>query len=102
MHGTLSLLFGGACLAIEFLCEIGEMITQFAGHDEKQSGQRFLDSSAPRLIRHVVSCEAVGGGIEPLPAGKDQKLSRGVGQSPTYGARGARLLYLVHRTTEQS
>ena len=76
--------------------------TEFAGHDAHQSGQRFLDSSAPRLKRHDVSCEAAGGGKEPLPAGKDQKLSRGVGQSPTYVARAARLLYLVHRSTEQS
>ena len=48
----------------------------FAGCDKYQSGQRFLDSSAPRLRRHVASCEAAGGGVEPLPAGKDQKLSQ--------------------------
>jgi hypothetical protein len=49
---------------------------KFAGCDEYQCGRRFLDSSAPRLIRHVASCEAAGGGIKPLPAGKDEKLSQ--------------------------
>ncbi len=49
---------------------------EFAGCDELQSGQRFLDSSDPRLIRHVESCETAGGGSNPLPAGKDQKLSQ--------------------------
>jgi hypothetical protein len=58
------------------------MSDEFAGCDGNQSGQRFLDSSAPRLIRHVTSCETAGGGITPLPAGKDEKLSRGVGQRP--------------------
>ena len=52
------------------------MDIKIAGSNENQSGQRFLDSSAPRLIRHVESCETAGGGITPLPAGKDQKLSR--------------------------
>ena len=57
--------------------------SQFAGCDAQQSGQRFLDSSDARLIRHITSCEAAGGasaplawGTYPLPAGKDQKLSR--------------------------
>ena len=36
----------------------------------------FLDSSDPRLRRHVVLCETAGGGTSPLPAGKDEKLSR--------------------------
>ena len=59
------------------------MDIQFAGYSEQQSGQRFLDSSAPRLIRHAASCETAGGDgaplawdTYPLPAGKDQKLSR--------------------------
>ena len=52
------------------------MDIRFAGCDEQQSGQRFLDSSAPRLIRHVESCETAAGGEIPQPAGKDQKLSR--------------------------
>ncbi|HYK37040.1 rolling circle replication-associated protein [Alloacidobacterium sp.] len=67
------------------------MKIQFAECDENQSGQRFLDSSAPRLIRHVASCETAGGGIIPLPAGKEEKLSRGAGQSPAVSARAARL-----------
>ena len=49
---------------------------KLAGCDEYQGGRRFLDSSDPRLIRHVASCETVGGGVNPLPAGKDQKLSQ--------------------------
>lgn len=48
----------------------------FARCDEQQSGQRFLDSSDPRLKRHVASCEMAGGGVSSLPAGKDQKLSQ--------------------------
>jgi hypothetical protein len=59
------------------------MDIEFAGNNENQSGQRFLDSSAPRLIRHVGSCETAGGDdaplvwdTYPLPAGKDKKLSR--------------------------
>jgi hypothetical protein len=62
---------------------INHMDNKFAGRDEQQSGQRFLDSSAPRFIRHVESCETAGGDdaplvwdTYPLPAGKDQKLSR--------------------------
>lgn len=51
------------------------MNTQFAGCDDKQSGQRFLDSSDPRLIRQVAPCETAAGGEIPLTAGKDQKLS---------------------------
>jgi hypothetical protein len=58
----------------------------FAGCDESESGQRFLDSSDPRLIRHVASCETAGGdgsSLEwdtyPQPAGKDKKLSQGFG-----------------------
>ena len=52
------------------------MSHRFAECDEQQSGQRFLDSSDPRLIRHVASCEAAGGEPNTLPAGKEQKLSR--------------------------
>jgi len=51
------------------------MSAGFAGHDEPQSGQRFLDSSVPRLIRHVVSCDGAGGDSISPSAGKDQKLS---------------------------
>jgi hypothetical protein len=51
------------------------MDANLARSDEHQSGQRFLDSSAPRLIRHAAFAETAGGVI-PLPAGKDQKLSR--------------------------
>jgi hypothetical protein len=59
------------------------MNIEFAECDEQQSGQRFLDSSAPRLKRQVAFCEPAGGDDAPLvwdtypsPAGKDQKLSR--------------------------
>ena len=59
------------------------MDNKFAASNDNQSGQRFLDSSAPRLIRQVASCETAGGydaplvwDTYPLPAGKDQKLSR--------------------------
>lgn len=52
------------------------MNTAFVERDENQSGQRFLDGSAPRLKRHVASCETAGGDSYSLPAGKDQKPSR--------------------------
>jgi hypothetical protein len=50
--------------------------SKFAECDEHESGQRFLDGSVPRLIRHVAFCEAAGGEPGSLPAGKDQKPSR--------------------------
>ncbi len=78
------------------------MDDKFAGRGENQSGQRFLNGSAPRLIRQVASCETAGGESETLPAGKDQKPFRGVGQRPTHSARAARVLYLACRSTEQS
>ena len=56
------------------------MSNEFAGCDAYESGQRLLGSSDPRLKRHVASCEAAGGGITSLPAGKDGKLPRGAGQ----------------------
>ena len=52
------------------------MVCDFAERGAIQSGQRFLDSSDPRLIRHVATRETAGRGITPLPAGKDEKLSR--------------------------
>lgn len=48
----------------------------FARCGEQQSGQRFLDSSDPRLKRHAALCETAGGGTYLPPAGKDEKLSR--------------------------
>jgi len=78
------------------------MNTEFAGSSKNQSGQRFLNGSAPRLIRHAASCKTAGGESNTLPAGKDQKPFRGVGRSPTISARVARVPFLVHRTTEQS
>lgn len=53
------------------------MNTGFAERGENQSGQRFLDGSVPRLIRHAAPCKAAGGDSFSLPAGKDQKPSRG-------------------------
>ncbi|MDR3711820.1 MAG: hypothetical protein P4L51_03305 [Puia sp.] len=58
------------------------MNNEFAGCGDKQSGQRFLNSSAPRLIRQVASCDTAAGGEIPLTAGKEEKLFRGLGQSP--------------------
>ncbi len=55
------------------------MKNDFAGQRATQSEQRFLDSSASRLIRHAASCETAGGDLTPSPAGKDQKLSQGCG-----------------------
>ena len=52
------------------------MDNEFAEHGDNQSGQRFLSSSAPRLIRQVAFCETAGGESQTLPAGKDQMLLR--------------------------
>lgn len=76
------------------------MDIKFAGRNEQQSGQRFLDSSAPRLIRHVESCETAGGGITPLPAGKDQKLSREFEGRALIGRAAPVPSYLACRSTE--
>ena len=50
--------------------------SEFAGCSEQQSGQRFLDSSDPRLIRQAASFDTAGEGSHLSPAGKDEKLSR--------------------------
>jgi hypothetical protein len=55
------------------------MGTQIAGCGDHQSGQRFPDSSDPRLIRHIASCDMAGGDSISPSAGKDQKLSWGFG-----------------------
>ena len=71
------------------------MNIKFAECNENQSGQRFLDSSAPRLIRQVAFCETAGGDDAPLgldtypPAGKDQKLSREFEGGALISAEGA-------------
>jgi hypothetical protein len=77
------------------------MNCDFAGRGAHQSGQRFLSSSDPRLIRHVASCESAGVGINPVPAGKDQKLLREFEGGALIG-RKAPVPYLACRSTEQS
>lgn len=69
------------------------MSIRFAGRNAHQSGQRFLDSSVPRLIRHVVSCETADRGAHPLPAGKDQKLSPGCGAGAPRTGRAQRAFF---------
>ena len=54
-----------------------QMKGDFAGQRDFQSGQRFLDGSAPRLRRHAASCEAADGDLLSSSAGKDQKPSWG-------------------------
>jgi hypothetical protein len=76
------------------------MTHKFAERGATQCGHRFLDSSVPRLVRHAALCEAAGGERSSSPAGKDQKLSRGLGQSPkVLRARSARSAFLVHQLT---
>lgn len=77
------------------------MRNEFAGCGEHQSGQRFLDGSVPQLIRHVASCETVGGDSYSLPAGKDQKPSREF-EGGAFIGREAPVSFLACRTTEQS
>jgi hypothetical protein len=75
------------------------MDTKFAGSNENQSGQRFLDSSAPRLIRHVASCETAAGGEISQTAGKEQKLSREFEGGALISAEGAVPSALILRTS---
>jgi hypothetical protein len=65
------------------------MLSSSAERSDNQSGLRFLDSSDPRLIRHVALCEVAGRGIKPLPAGKDQKLSQEFEDRVLISAEGA-------------
>jgi len=65
------------------------MHSKFAGHGEIQSAQRFLNGSAPRLIRHAVGCEAAGVESNTLPAGKDQKPLREFEGGALISAEGA-------------
>ena len=76
------------------------MHSEFAGQRDFQSGQQFLDGSAPRLRRHAESCEAAGGDLLSSPAGKDQKPSGGVGCNPTDSAREARFPSSLEPNTE--
>ena len=69
------------------------MNDEFAGCGENQSGQRFLNGSVLRLKRHAAPCETAGGESETLPAGKDQKPFRGVGQRPTRSSRAQRAFF---------
>lgn len=78
------------------------MNTKFAECSENQSGQRFLNGSAPRLIRHAASCKTAGGESNTLPAGKDQKPLRGVGWNPTLSARAARVPSLASQAIEST
>ena len=79
------------------------MAHELARHGATQSGQRFLDSSAPRPTRHAVLCETAGGGIgSPSPAGRDQKLSREFEGSALIGAEGAVPLSLDYLTNNRN
>jgi hypothetical protein len=66
-------------------------VIDFAECGVTQCGQRFLDSSAPRLIRHATFGRTVGRESTFLPAGKDQKLSRSARQSLAMPASPQRL-----------
>jgi hypothetical protein len=65
------------------------MNTEFAGCSEDQSGQRFLNGSAPRLIRQAAPCKTAGGESNTLPAGKDQKPFREFEGGALISAEGA-------------
>ena len=79
------------------------MSAKFPGQSANQSGQRFLDGSVPRLIRHAESCEAAGGELQSPSAGKDQKPSRGCGGGAlTVLAREARLTSLDSITNNRN
>jgi hypothetical protein len=77
------------------------MDSEFAECSDYQSGQRFLEGSVPRLIRHAAFCETAGGRIGPLPAGKDQNPSQEFEGGALIG-RTAPVHYLACLNTEQS
>ncbi|MBS1798191.1 MAG: hypothetical protein JSS95_00030 [Acidobacteria bacterium] len=62
---------------------------EFAERDEHQSGQRFLNGSAPRLKRHVAFCDTAAGDIASPAAGKDQKPFREFEGSALIGGEAA-------------
>src|SRR5262249_43410121 len=62
---------------------------KFAEGDEYESGQRFLNGSAPRLIRHVAFCETAAGEVASPTAGKDEKPFREFEGGPLNSAEGA-------------
>jgi len=66
------------------------MNSKFAVRDGLQSGQRFLDSSAPRLIRHVASCETAGGESFPRLPVRIKSCPRVWGRAHVIRARSAR------------
>ena len=57
--------------------------------DAYQSGQRFLDSSAPRLKRQFAFCETAAGDITSPTAGKDEKPFREFEGSALIGGEAA-------------
>jgi hypothetical protein len=62
---------------------------KFAERIEYQSGQRFLNGSAPRLKRHVAFCETAAGDVVSLTAGKDEKPFREFEGGALISAEGA-------------
>ena len=46
-----------------------ELISGFAGRRAIQCGQRFLDGSVPRLVRHAASCKSAAGEFVSRTAG---------------------------------
>jgi hypothetical protein len=62
---------------------------KFAERDEHQSGQRFLNGSAPRLRRHVAFCETAAGDVASPTAGKDEKPFREFEGGALISAEGA-------------
>ena len=60
---------------------------EIAGGCANKSGQRFLDSSAPRHGRHASPCNIPAGSGIQAAAGVDEKLSQGTGQRPVVSAR---------------
>jgi hypothetical protein len=65
------------------------MSNELAERSEPQSGQRFLNGSVPRLLRHTAPCRTAGGDSSSLPAGKDQKPFREFEGGALISAEGA-------------
>src|SRR5271157_1835143 len=65
------------------------MNNELAERGGQQSGQRFLNGSAPQLIRHAAPCRTAGRESSALPAGKDQKPFREFEGGALISAEGA-------------
>jgi len=76
------------------------MNNELAERGGQQSGQRFLNGSAPQLIRHAAPFRTAGRESSALPAGMDQKQFWGMGQNLAISAQVACVPYFASCTIQ--